>query len=180
MVSQIKVNEIIKQSGSSITIGSSGDTVALGSGASQSGFGKVAQIIQGTSSAEGSTTSTSYVTTNLSASITPSATTSKILIQSYLRLTPYKASGTSASLGATIYRDSSNILTATQTNTIQAFGNGSNAIGMRMLTPLIFLDSPSSTSSITYAIYVKAESGSTAYYHQSTCQGSIILTEILA
>ena len=29
MVSQIKVNEIIKQSGSSITIGESGDTVSI-------------------------------------------------------------------------------------------------------------------------------------------------------
>ena len=33
MVSQIKVNEIIKQSGSSITIGESGDTVSVPSGA---------------------------------------------------------------------------------------------------------------------------------------------------
>ena len=33
MVSQIKVNEIIKQSGSSITIGESGDTVTITSGA---------------------------------------------------------------------------------------------------------------------------------------------------
>ena len=32
MVSQIKVNEIIKQSGSSITIGESGDTVSIPSG----------------------------------------------------------------------------------------------------------------------------------------------------
>ena len=30
MASQIKVNEIIKQSGSSITIGESGDTISLG------------------------------------------------------------------------------------------------------------------------------------------------------
>lgn len=36
MVSQLKVNEIVTQSGSTITIGNSGDTVNLGSGASQS------------------------------------------------------------------------------------------------------------------------------------------------
>ena len=117
---------------------------------------------------------------DLSASITPSATTSKILIQSYLRLSPYKSSGISASLGATIYRDSTNILTGTQTDAIYVSNNGSSSIQVRKLTPLIYLDSPSSTSSITYAIYVKAESGSTAYYHKSTCQGSIILSEILA
>ena len=39
MVSKLKVNEIVKQSGSSITIGESGDTVQLGTGATQSGFG---------------------------------------------------------------------------------------------------------------------------------------------
>ena len=39
MVSQIKVNEIIKQSGSSITIGESGDTVSIPSGATISNSG---------------------------------------------------------------------------------------------------------------------------------------------
>ena len=151
-----------------------------GTGATSFAPGKVLQVVQGTNSTEGSTTSTSFVTTNLSASITPSATSSKILIQSYLRLSPYKSSGISASLGATIYRDSTNVLTGTQTDAIYVAGNGSSSIQMRKLTPLIYLDSPSSTSSITYAIYVKAESGSTAYYHQSTCQGSIILSEISA
>lgn len=38
MVSQIKVNEIIKQSGSSITIGESGDTITLPSSATLSNF----------------------------------------------------------------------------------------------------------------------------------------------
>ena len=39
MVSQIKVNEIIKQSGSSITIGQSGDTVTIPSGATLNSAG---------------------------------------------------------------------------------------------------------------------------------------------
>ena len=37
MVSQLKVNEIIKQSGSSITIGESGDTISVPAGATMSG-----------------------------------------------------------------------------------------------------------------------------------------------
>ena len=40
MTSTIKVNTIKKSSGSSITIGESGDTISLASGASQSGFGR--------------------------------------------------------------------------------------------------------------------------------------------
>jgi len=39
MVSQIKVNEIIKQSGSSITIGESGDTISIPSGATLNSAG---------------------------------------------------------------------------------------------------------------------------------------------
>jgi len=45
MVSQIKVNEIIKQSGSSITIGESGDTVSVPSGATLSVSGSTSGLI---------------------------------------------------------------------------------------------------------------------------------------
>ena len=38
-MSTLEVNTITPQSGTSITIGGSGDTVSLGSGATQSGFG---------------------------------------------------------------------------------------------------------------------------------------------
>ena len=44
MTSEIKVNVIKKASGSSITIGESGDTVSLASGASQSGFGATGAV----------------------------------------------------------------------------------------------------------------------------------------
>ncbi len=44
MTSEIKVNVIKKSSGSSITIGESGDTVSLASGASQSGFGATGAV----------------------------------------------------------------------------------------------------------------------------------------
>ena len=44
MTSTIKVNTIKKASGSTITIGESGDTVTLASGASQSGFGREGSV----------------------------------------------------------------------------------------------------------------------------------------
>jgi hypothetical protein len=46
MVSQIKVNEIIKQSGSSITIGESGDTITLPSTATLTNFPDNTPLIQ--------------------------------------------------------------------------------------------------------------------------------------
>ena len=51
MVSQIKVNEIIKQSGSSITIGESGDTITLPSTATLSNFPSNTPYFQATLSA---------------------------------------------------------------------------------------------------------------------------------
>ena len=43
-MSKIEVNAIDKQSGSTLTLGGSGDTVQLGTGASQSGFGRTGTV----------------------------------------------------------------------------------------------------------------------------------------
>ena len=43
-MSKIEVNEIDKQNGSTLTIGGSGTTVQLGTGASQTGFGRTGEM----------------------------------------------------------------------------------------------------------------------------------------
>ena len=43
-MSEIKVNTITKRTGSTLTIGESGATVSLASGASQSGFGRAGSV----------------------------------------------------------------------------------------------------------------------------------------
>ena len=43
-MSKIEVNEIDKQSGSTLTLGGSGTTVQLGTGASQTGFGRTGTV----------------------------------------------------------------------------------------------------------------------------------------
>ena len=43
-MSKIEVNEIDKQNGSTLTIGGSGTTVQLGTGASQTGFGRTGTV----------------------------------------------------------------------------------------------------------------------------------------
>ena len=44
MTSEIKVNKIVKSSGSTLTIGGCGTAVTLGSGATQSGFGRSGSV----------------------------------------------------------------------------------------------------------------------------------------
>ena len=43
-MSKVEVNEIDKQSGSTLTLGGSGTTVQLGTGASQTGFGRSGSV----------------------------------------------------------------------------------------------------------------------------------------
>ena len=75
----IFVDKLDPQSGTTLTLGSSGDTVTLTSGAKTSGFGKVGQVVQTTKTDIFSSTSTSFTdVTGVTANITPSATSSKI------------------------------------------------------------------------------------------------------
>ena len=73
------VDNLEPQSGTTLTLGASGDAINLASGAT-AGFGKIGQVIQATTSSEVTNTSASYADTGLSASITPSSTSSKVLI----------------------------------------------------------------------------------------------------
>ena len=86
MVSQIKVNEIIKQSGSSITIGESGDTITLPSSATLSNFPDSTPYFIATMS--GSDQSVSSNTTTKAAFNSQTAATSGTYDTSNYRFTP--------------------------------------------------------------------------------------------
>jgi hypothetical protein len=80
-------NNIINESGDTITIGASGDTITIPSGATitnsgtATGFGKVLQVVQTVLTTVTSTTSTSLVDiSGLSLSITPSSASNKVFI----------------------------------------------------------------------------------------------------
>ena len=83
----IFVDNLEPQSGTSLTLGASGDTVSLTSGAKTSGFGKIGQVVSTAKPATISTTSTSLTDiTGMSVSITPTSTSSKILINASLSI----------------------------------------------------------------------------------------------
>ena len=103
------------------------------------------------------TTSTSFVTTGHSLTITPTASTSKI----YLVL-HFQAYTSAASNGGnfTIYRNGSNI----NTNGFAEF----NLTGSWLTLAINYLDSPASTSAQTYTVYYKSQNGGTLYYCGNT------------
>jgi hypothetical protein len=78
----IFVDNLEPQSGTSLTLGASGDTVSLTSGAKTSGFGKIGQVLQTTVTAASFSmnSSTFAEITGLTVTITPTTTTSKVLV----------------------------------------------------------------------------------------------------
>ncbi len=134
--------------------------------------GKVLQVVSAVKTSESSTTSSSYVSTGLSASITPSATSSKIFI---LTSNPVYQNSASQWIQNTIYKGSSN-LSSGGDGFAGARNNGSS-IGCSLVCS--FLDSPSTTSSTTYTLYHKVEGGGgTGYAAINNWNAVITLMEI--
>tara|TARA_Y100001972_G_C7490946_1_gene248995 strand:- start:22 stop:504 length:483 start_codon:yes stop_codon:yes gene_type:complete len=109
-------------------------------------IGKVLQCVQGTTATQVLFTSTtSYADTGLSASITPSSTSSKVLIQvtQHFRVQRYGGD-------IRILRDSTSIFQPTGGATYTYYADTGANINYRGYASLQFLDSPSSTSAITY------------------------------
>ena len=142
-----------------------------GTGATSFAPGKVLQVVSATSVTSVSTTSSSYVTTGLSASITPSATTSKIFIT--LQGCADNDGGGRQGYFA-IFRDSTNL------NGGAISASTSIYSGDRIIVPVAtsHLDSPSSTSSLTYALYFKNPGSDSVEFLSQSTQAHITLMEI--
>ena len=140
--------------------------------------GKVLQVVSATDSTSRSTTSTSFVTASntLSVNITPSSTSNKILVLAQ--------SNTNSSSGAgyqyiTLFRDSTNL-----GDSINGMNVASNVTGVQTsYTPvsLKFLDSPNTTSAITYQVYFRSNSASyTARINRGQAGGTDTVGSIIA
>jgi len=143
--------------------------------------GKVLQVVQGTSTAEFSTSSTSFVkATNLTASITPSATSSKILIQimgtvETEQYTRHLYMDICRSIGG----GSDNLNLSGQTEGLLNYYMGGTTI-IRINGIISFLDSPNTTSQCVYNPSIRFGGGNTpgAEFGKPNQLQTIILTEI--
>ena len=162
--------------------------IKLNNNSIATGFGKVGQVVSVAKTDTFTTTSTSLVAlTGLTASITPTATSSKILVNVSIGA----VDGSAAIVvlfqllrGTTIIGlgDASGSKSRVMFKSILAAGNRAQASSNQ------FLDSPSSTSQLTYSIKMACNQG-TAYINRSSGDGTgadygrtistITLTEIL-
>ena len=173
MSSVILVDKIDPQSGTALEIGSSGDTITIPSGATITnsgtatgfpGAGKIGQVVNQITSSVETFTSGTLTASGLTASITPSATSSKIYV---LYNAPVLMSGTANSYAEMrLFRDTTELRIFTD---IGAY-NGAAQVATQTFH-YEYLDSPSSTSSITYSVKYAEHGSSTININNSSGSG---------
>tara|TARA_R110001632_G_C11056409_1_gene385308 strand:+ start:11 stop:511 length:501 start_codon:yes stop_codon:yes gene_type:complete len=129
------------------------------------GAGKVLQVVQGSSTTSTSTNTTSYADTSLSVSITPSSTSSKIYIivnQTYHMFKNSSFTGGSIRL----LRDSTTIYGGVVHYESYISAGGVSSIELYNNKNLNYLDSPSSTSALTYKTQSRAYDASLTFTTQ--------------
>ena len=140
--------------------------VASGSQLTQPGM--VLQVVTATASTNFASTSTSFTdVTGMSATITPSSATNKILIV----VTASVQTSTTNDARFTIARGGTNLGDATNGMLITEGLNG-----LHRSAAMSFVDSPSSTSALTYTMQAKVSSSTVNVLGGST--GSITVMEI--
>jgi len=166
-------------------IGSAGQALLVNSGANAVEWGSVSstgRIIQQVSSrGQGgtfSTTSTTFTTASndFTLSITPTSTSSKILLSA-----SWTGGGinTSQRCYYSLFRDGTNLATLNGGNTYfvtQEHAGSGYSIEVPMA--ITFLDSPSSTSAITYSVQLFCQASQTCYLGMNGT-GYLLATEIL-
>ena len=136
--------------------------------------GKVLQVVSASDGTQRASTSTSYVTASntLSVSITPSATSSKIYIVGHTTIHNTTAN---KSTYLTVFKGGSQISGVVESGFANYYSTSGYDYQSNAFT---FLDSPNSTSSLTYQVYFKNDSGSTGAINSNTTTGTITVMEI--
>ena len=161
-----------------MTVGN-GDITGLAAGALPSnviGAGAVLQVVSAVTSTEVTTALATYVDTGLSASITPTSSSSKILvILSHGSNEKTNGSGNNR-LYLKLLRGSTDLA---------IFGNGllytATALVNRGSASFNYLDSPATTSSVTYKTqFTNGDAGASVQVQTNNSPSSITLMEIAA
>ena len=145
------------------------------------GAGAILQVVTAETTNSASTSSSSFVDTNITANITPSATSSKILVIIDAPFHVHRSNGTSNSFEVKVLRDGGDITDTITTQGTHQSGIGSGSISSNRSVGVlnkIILDSPSSTSQLTYKMTMGgAFSGNTVTF-QDGSKSHITLMEV--
>lgn len=140
-----------------LVLDGNGDITGLVTGALEStaiGSGAVRQVVYSNWNTDTSTTSNSFVDSGLQATITPSSSSSKILV---IMSTPSRKPNSDVNLQIRITRNGSQIIIP-----ITYLAWNGNTIWAQETYSMTYLDSPSSTSALTYKLQFLNMNGGTS------------------
>jgi len=161
-------------------IGTTGQVLTVASGVPSwatpaGGGGKVLQVVNASTTTGAYTSSSTYIDTNLTASITPSSATSKVLIFVCQEGVNKNAVNSNANATLRLLRNSTSILEPI--GAYIAFTN--TTVSQSDNSSCTYLDSPATTSSITYKTQIKSTLNTDGVYAQDNgAQSTITLMEI--
>ncbi len=148
--------------------------------ATPAGGGKVLQVVQATYSTETTVASTSFTDTGLTATITPTLATSKILVMVNQQYDYYRAAKDQG-INIQLLRGASAIYNSGVNEQFYTQANGASEIRHINFASYVYLDSPATTSATTYKTQGKClyttNSGTSKYQYGSNTS-TITLLEI--
>lgn len=158
--------------------------------AAKRGAGAILQVVEGSTSTEVTVSTTTYTDTGLSATITPTSASNKILILVSQQVLASRSSSDSG-LGIRLLRDSTVIWTPVESSVgpVSSLVSAGGSISMSVWAHqhCQYLDSPSTTSAVTYKTqgrpYNTADSGAATFQAANTVENGnsrIVLMEVAA
>jgi hypothetical protein len=142
------------------------------------GGGKILQVVTAERSTQTAYTNTSYASTGHTCSLTPSNSSNKILVQATVSM---GQGGTGQQSEVVMYRDIGgggySVLAGTHAAHVDVGG-----VYHYDYSPILFLDSPATTSAVSYRLYIRTDTG-TLYYSSNSGdatndKSNIVLMEI--
>ena len=165
-----------------LAIGTAGQVLQVNAGATApewatpaGGGGKVLQVISATTDTTTNITSGSYTDTSITATITPTLATSKILIMIAANTLNYSTSTTTfVNSRARIMRGATAIMT--NPNVQQLEGASAGTMSLANQNSFIYLDSPATTSATTYKLQAAVGTGTGVRYQIGSAENTSTIT----
>ena len=140
------------------TSGSNANKVIIPSGQTLHAAGHVIQTISNTVTSRQTSSSTTFVATDVAATITPKFSNSKILITI---CSTYSTESAGRGVICTIYRGSTNV-TGSDSGMVQGFTDTNGGTRVRGGVHLSYMDNPNTTSATTYTLYFRSSNAAGA------------------
>ena len=153
-------------------------TSSRGIAAASMPAGTILQVVNATTTSTTSTTSNSFVDTNLTATITPTSSTSKIFV--IMSTIIYFTRGSASGGGKLqLVRGATNLITQTDSSLFMTAASVAS-IESIVQPSVTYLDSPATTSATTYKMQVAANTGTTIYFSWNSNASFLTLMEVAA